>query len=197
MKKALIISILALVLPLVPAASAPYYYDVGDQVFAISAGPTTPLLYYNGNNDSLTIGPGFGEAGKISLGGLGSLSYQVFVTHQLAIGGELGYQFNFAPNWNVLTSVPIAVKLTYYPIQGKFELPISLSLGANYIAFEDHSRITMSVSAMIGFNYFITDEWGIGISAGLSLLPEFYFEAPEKNSIQLDVPTTISAIYRH
>ena len=194
MKKIIMILIAALLIPSGLVFAAPYY-DVGDQFLAITAGPTTPILY-NSEGENV-IGPGFGERGKITLGGIVSIGYEVFVTNYLAVGGEIGYQFNFARNGNVLTSVPIHVKMTYLPIQGRFELPISFSIGANYLSFEDRAQITFSATVSIGVNFFIDDHWGIGINAGLSVLPELYAGDPGKNGIDLDLPTTISAIYRH
>ena len=70
-------------------------------------------------------------------------------------------------------------------------------IGANYLSFEDRAQITFSATVSIGVNFFIDDHWGIGINAGLSILPELYAGDPGKNGIDLDLPTTISAIYRH
>ena len=190
-----VFTVLLAALLLSSALSAAPYYDIGDQFLTITAGPTTPVYYYNNEDQSSVIGPGSGD-GRISEGGIVSIGYEVFVTNYLAVGGELGYQFNFSRNGNVVTSVPIHAKLTFLPIQGQFELPISFSIGANYVAYEDLAQITFSATVSIGFNYFFDRHWGIGINAGLSVLPELYTDST-KNSVRLDVPTTISAIYRH
>ena len=63
MKKIIMILIAALLIPSGLVFAAPYY-DVGDQFLAITAGPTTPILY-NSEGENV-IGPGFGEKGKMA-----------------------------------------------------------------------------------------------------------------------------------
>ncbi len=194
MKKILIL-LVALAFSLSALASAPYY-DTGSQIFTITAGVTTPLTYTTGGKTF--IGPGDGDTQTHhTIGGIGALSYQIFITPYIAIGGELAYQFDFARSDDVFTNVPIMAKLTYVPIQGSFEIPISLGIGADYISFDSYSKITIGMTFEIGFRYFITDSWGVGVNAGLIFTPEFYFEDTSKNAILTIVPTTLSVSYRH
>ncbi len=201
MKKLTAIIMLILLLPVFLVAR-PTYYDTGSQLFSISAGPTIPFFYYNPGSDyPLTFGFGSG-AGQThhTVGGYGSISYQVFLNEYFAIGGELGYQFDFARSSDVYTSVPILVKMSYVPVQGDFEVPISLGIGLDYISISDYSSINLGITFEIGMRYFFTNEWGVGITAGFQFVPEFYGfsgSSAAKNSIYSNVPLMISVTYRH
>ena len=202
MKKLTAIILLLLALPLYLTA-LPTYYDTGSQVFTISAGPTIPFFYYNPNDPEFPLTFGFGAGdGQThhTVGGFGSISYQVFLNEYFAIGGELGYHFDFVRSNDVYTSVPILLKFTYVPLQGDFEIPISLGIGLDYIAISDYSSINLGVTFEIGMRYFFTNEWGAGITAGFHMVPEIYGvsgDSARKNSFYATVPLMVSVVYRH
>lgn len=195
MMKRILIPIALLVL-LVPALGASTYYDAGSQMFTITAGVSTPLTY--SSSGETMVGPGAGDRQTHhTIGGIGALSYQIFVTPHLAIGGELGYQFDFSRSGDVCTNVPITAKLTYIPLQGDFEIPISIGLGLDYISYDSYSKITLGATFEIGLRYFFTDSWGVGINTGLLVAPEIYFDRPTKDSVMTYLPATLSVTYRH
>ena len=191
---------LILLLPVFLVAR-PTYYDTGSQLFSISAGPTIPFFYYNPYDraDPPELTFGFNDTHH-TVGGFGSISYQVFLNEYFAIGGELGYQFDFAKSNDVFTSVPILVKMTYVPLQGDFEIPISLGIGLDYMSITDYSSINLGITFEIGMRYFFTNEWGVGITAGIHFVPEIYGftgESLEKSSYYSYSPIMISVTYRH
>lgn len=178
--------------------SAGSFYEQGSQFFKISLGVDFPVTnsYYKDNKFTTTVG--MGEKGThISLGGIGSLDYEAFVIPQLAIGGAIGYQFNYTEAGSVFTQVPMLFKITYVPIQGKFELPISLGVGFNYLSYQNASNFTFMANLSIGATYFFTSDWGIGIDTSFSVVPELYSSKPNKNGIATFIPLTLSATYRH
>ena len=175
------------------------YYDTGSQIFTITAGPTVPLTMttFAGEGNTL-VGPG--EKGThTTLGGYGSITYQVFTNPYVALGGELGYQFNFAMDDKIFTSVPMMFKTTFFPVQGRFELPIGLGIGMNYISFDGMSLMTFGVTADVGFRWYFNNEWGLGIHGGISVIPELYATDDKKdhNALATFVPITLSVAYRH
>ena len=92
------------------------------------------------------------------------------------------------------------MKVSYFPVQtGKFDLPISLGIGLNYISFRDSSKLTFSATVEFGGMYYITDEWGIGIHAGLYFIPEFYLTdgRSQYSGIETYIPIRLSVAYRH
>ena len=194
--KRILIPLMLLILAVSTLGAVPYY-DTGSQIFTITAGVTTPLTYTNQGQN--WVGPGYDSERQTnhSIGGIGALSYQEFVNPYLAIGGELGYQFDFIADDNVCTNVPITAKLTYVPVQGDFEVPISLGIGADYISYDSYSKITFGLTFEIGMRYFFTESWGVGINAGLLVVPELYFDDTTKTGVMTYIPATLSVSYRH
>ena len=193
-----------LALSVLLGASANPYYDAGSQMFTINVGPTVPFFTYNGANNKAYFWPGINPAPPADpvntntlVGGIGSISYQVFLSPYWALGGELGYQFDFSRSGDVSTNVPITAKLTYVPVQGDFDIPISLGLGMDYISYDSYSKISFGLTFEVGFRYYFTESWGDGINTGLLVVPEVYFDRAEKNSVMTYIPATISVTYRH
>lgn len=203
MKKLFLIVLLAV--SLISGAAAAPYYDAGSQMFSINVGPTIPFFTYNGKDNQTLFWPGLNEPGKLEntneyVGGIGSISYQVFLNEYWALGGELGYQFNYVAGTDIFASVPINLKVSYYPVQtGVFDLPISLAAGLNYISFKDNSKLTFSAKLEIGGMFYFNDEWGLGAIAGLNFIPEIYLTEDRKiySGIEAYIPITVSVAYRH
>ncbi len=202
MKKKLRFLAALLLLPGLLFAAEPYY-DSGSQIFNITAGVTVPFFYNDPNNEDdiyWTFGPGSSDDGHTNstVGGVGAISYQVFVNPYLAIGGELGFQFDFqAKSKTVATNVPIFAKLTTVPVQGRFEVPISLGAGLVYSSYRGSSKLTFGCSVEAGVRYFITDEWGLGINVGFLFIPELYTSNTAKISTLSYIPATLTVSYRH
>ena len=207
MKKFKIALMLLLLIPGMLSAAEPYY-DSGSQMFSIKAGVTTPFFYYNPENDNstntnknpvLSMWPGMGhDQTHRTIGGVASIAYQVFLNPYLALGGELGFQFDFANDGNVGTNVPIFMKLTYMPVQtGKIDVPISIGAGFLYAGYKDLSKITFGCEVELGVRFFITEAWGVGVNVGMYLFPEIYTSNTEWFSMMSYIPATISVTYRH
>lgn len=200
MKKALRFLLILIFLPGMLFAAEPYY-DKGSQIFSITAGVTVPMMYYNPhaeNTPDLTFFPGSEEnTTRHTVGGIGAIAYQVFLNPYFAIGGHLGFQFDFSVSGTVATYVPIYVKATYVPLQGRFEIPISLGAGLLYTSFNDFSKLTFGCELEVGARYFITDEWGLGLNASFHVIPEIYTSEKTKISTMMFMPITLSVSYRH
>ena len=201
MKKARRILMLLLLIPGMLFA-ADTYYDSGSQMFTITAGVTIPFIYYDQNNADhpVTMWPGM-DASKNTMhtvGGVASIAYQVFLNPYIALGGELGFQFDFAHDENVATNVPIFLKMTYMPYQtGKIEVPISIGAGMLYTGYKSYSKLTFGCEIEVGVRFYITDSWGIGVNVGMYVFPEIYASNPEWNSTMTYIPATLSVTYRH
>lgn len=200
MKKTLRFLAALLILPTLLFAADPYY-DSGSQIFSITAGATVPFFYnYPGSDHEWTFWPGLAEDGHTNstVGGIGAIAYQVFVNPYLAIGGELGFQFDFQAKSNIVaTNVPIFFKLTTIPVQGKFEVPLSIGAGLLYTSYDGASKLTFGCEFEAGVRYFITDSWGVGVNVGLLFIPELYTTNSSKISTISYIPATITVSYRH
>lgn len=178
------------------------YYDNGSQRFTITAGPTLPLTLTGFGEDKTYVGSGVGSEGHTGLdpvGGFGSIAYQVFVNSYIALGGEIGYGFNFVVNDALLTNVPMQFKMTFLPVQGTFEIPLSLGLGISYMSYSyGGAYLPFFLSFETGFDWYFTEHWGVGLKSGIWVIPELYFQKnrADQNSLMTMIPITLSFTYR-
>jgi len=172
-------------------------YDKGSQLFSFHVGVTVPTFTYFFDDGSMLLGPGEGNTG-MDLGGYGSISYQVFNTQTTALGGELGYGFNFSVADELFTAVPFFAKYTYVPLQGEWELPISFGLGGAYIKYNDAALMTLYSNVQIGVTWFPGDNWGFGLNTGFWVIPEFNYieDLQQDNAIAGFIPITLAITYR-
>lgn len=171
------------------------YYDNGSQRFTISAGISEPLSITRfADNETRT----FSDT-KLSLGGYGSICYQINVHPQIALGCEIGYMFNFVVDGKLVTNVPMIFKATWLPVQGTVDIPISLGAGFSYLSLSDGgSYLPFYFSAEIGLQYYFTENWGLGINSGIWVIPEIYYSsaASSKNALATFIPATLAVTYR-
>jgi hypothetical protein len=196
MKKIITILLVCIVVTGSLFAATPFY-DKGNQLFSFNVGVTFPTFTHFFNTKETVAGLGEGKTGAV-LGGYGGISYQVFNTPYTAIGGEIGYDFNFSVSKELFTAVPFYAKYTYLPLQGKFDIPISAGLGGAYIKYNDASMMTLYMNIETGFIWYPGDHWGIGLHTGLWLIPEFnYFDhLTIDNALAGIIPLTLSISYR-
>ena len=203
MKKHVLILLLLLCVSLVPAFSASYYYEQGDTAFSFNVGVDFPAFFaFTNNSEKKTELWTSGTHAK--LGGYGSLGYQVFLTREIALGGEIGYAFNnsFASN-KLLTTVPITVKASWYPVQtGKFDLIVHANAGITFLNYDGCRFVAPHAKISINPAYYFTDSLGVGIDAGLWMNYEFYNKSAtgyksNENAFAGFIPLTVSLIYRH
>lgn len=176
------------------------YYETGSQIFMISAGLDFPLSnsYIDTTTGKLETLVGIGEKGThINLGGFGSIDYEVFTNSKLSIGGEIGYQFNYCTDEVLFTQVPMCFKLSYVPVQGNFEIPLSLGAGFSYMTYNEKSILSPMLMATIGFRFFPTENWGFGLKSGIKATFELYAANMDRFGIGTFVPVHLYASYRH
>jgi hypothetical protein len=195
MKKFLLLgTVLLLVIP--SLFSAPYY-DKGSQMFSFTVGTTVPSFTYFFNDQEFITGVGEDNTG-MKVGGYGAISFQVFNTQRTAIGGEIGYDFNFAADEELFTAVPFFAKYSYLPVQGQYDIPISFGLGGAYIKYNDAALMTLYANMQIGVTWYPGKNWGFGLNTGLWLIPEFNYinELKQDNAVAGLIPVTLSITYR-
>lgn len=204
MKKFLIVLLISMLLPLSVFAAKADQYKTGSMMFTFKGGTTMPAFihFFDGSSsphqDYYLFGDGE-QRTKINWGGYFSLTFEGFTTSKLSLGGELGYDFNYNINETLLSIVPIFFKTTWYPIQGFFDMPISLGLGMAYIRYgENQSIITLYSNIDVGFVFYFWEQWGIGIHTGLWLIPELNYNKSDwvNNGLLGMMPITLSVTYR-
>ena len=195
MKKIFLLCLIAFLLPL--TLYSVDFYDAGSQQFSFRLGTNVPLFTNLYNLDDFRFGPGEGNTG-MSMGGYGSISYQMFNSSKTAIGGEIGYNFNIAQDDEFFSAVPFFAKYSYFPLQGTFDLPLSVGLGAAYIKYKTGSLMTLYTNLEVGAIWFPGENWGFGITTGLWLIPELNYkeELKQYNALFGIIPITLSITYR-
>jgi len=195
MKKFFLLCLIALFLPLTLYSAD--YYDAGSQQFSFRLGTNVPLFTNFYNMDEVRVGPGEDNTG-MDMGGYGSISYQMFNSPKTSIGGEIGYSFNFSAENEYFSVVPFFAKYSYFPLQGTFDLPLSVGLGAAYIKYKTGSLMTLYADFEVGAIWFPGENWGFGLSTGLWLIPELNYQADltQYNAILGIIPITLSVTYR-
>ena len=202
MRKHLLIVLLILVFAALPAFSAEYYYEKGDTAFTFGVGVDFPVFQGFVNNDTKGFETGI-KGTHTYIGGYGTLSYESFVTRNLAVGGEIGYAFNNSFAMKILTTIPITAKLSYYPVQtGKFDLILHANAGITVLRYDNNRFLAPHIKLSVNPVYYITDSWGIGIDAGLWANYEFYGSSASgskstESAFGVFAPLTLSLIYRH
>ncbi len=195
MKKFSLLCLLALLLPF--ALYSADFYDVGSQQFSFRVGTNVPTFIHFFKDNTTVAGPGEGNTG-MKMGGYGSISFQMFNSSKTSIGGEIGYNFNFSAENEFFSAVPFFAKYSYYPLQGSFDLPLSVGLGGAYIKYKTGSLMTLYTNLEISAIWYPGENWGFGISTGLWLIPELNYEQALKadNALAGFIPITLSVTYR-
>jgi hypothetical protein len=168
-------------------------YQLGSQMFTFRAGPVVPLFFYFPYDDQPIV-----TDTHLKTGGYGSIRYQGFLNESLAIGGELGYYFAYPRSNDLFTSVPIQFMLSWIPLSGTFELPLSLGAGFAYNSFDQSSYFSLFASIEAGFSWYFNEQWGLTASIGYWLIPELY--AKDKvgdTSLGNFLPVVLSINYRN
>ena len=167
-------------------------FSLGDQMFFINGGVFIPLFFFDRSLDVKDT--------NLTLGGTGSLCWQVFLTNHLSVGAELGGMFALSPNTRVLYMIPLMLKATYWIRFYPFEIPLSLGLGGNLSILEEAAHIDFIAKPGIGFYWNFNEEWAFGANATYWFVPQMYSgsgKVPSDNSMFgnfMDV--TLSVLFR-
>ena len=197
--KRILLSLALISLILIPAFSATYY-DNGSQRFTITAGAELPLSLTQLSTGESSVGLNISGT-KLSLGGYGAITYQMFMNDYVALGGELGYAFNFVVDDSIFTMVPMQAKASFFPVQGTIDIPLSIGVGAAYLSksgTQGGSHMALFASFEVGLDYYFTDNWGLGFKSGAWLVPELFAKQTEssKNYLATFIPLTLAVTYR-
>ena len=139
-------------------------YVRGDQTFAITAGVGLPLFFVTKDGDTLE--------NKVSMGGVGGLSYNYFLSPYFALGGEITGFFGGTLGENMLYMIPFGLRATWQFIAGSFEFPVSLMIGGasqNYIGKDYFGFIAKPA---LGAYWRFNTDWSFGINASWWWVPQ-------------------------
>ncbi|GAB1481592.1 hypothetical protein MASR2M78_04070 [Treponema sp.] len=143
---------------------SPSLYSRGDQTFVIALGTTIPLTFY-GDSGSIDS--------QLSVGGLGSLNYNYYLSPNFALGGEVNGMFSGTVGGNVLFMVPFGVKATWHFIKSPFEFPLSLTLGGASQSYLDGNYFGLFIKPAAAAYWRFNPDWSFGINTAWWWLPQW------------------------
>jgi hypothetical protein len=173
------------------AVSTPSQYSLGDQTLSINAGLFIPLFLMPTGTPLLA-----GDPSQLTLGGVGSLSWAVYVAPQLRIGAEIGGSFTFSPNLNALLMLPVLAKASYVFPFYPFEIPITLALGMNVITYVDQHYFDFLVRPGASFYWILNSSWSFGLNVNYWFDMQFSPHPSESRTGNF-LETSLSALYHY
>lgn len=195
MKKILAVLLIVLIFASFPLFSEDIkFYSKGSQYLSFKGGVIFPgvIDVFNGSETKWFFDT------NLTVGGDVGVSYQVFLNPDIAFGGEVGYIFSYSKANTLFTSIPVTAKLTWFPVQGKFEIPLSVMLGASYNTYSSHSLIAPVFGVEVGVGYYWSNEWGALLKVGaLGYLELYTGDKSTSSAFAGFLPLTVAITYRH
>lgn len=153
--------------PAQPRTKHVVQYGLGDQMFVINAGLFVPLFFQTEQGTVSTT--------NLTLGGTGSLEFDVFLNNNLATGVNLGGSFAFSPNGSTLFLVPVTAKISwifhYYP----FDFPVFFGAGVNFMELDNTLYVGPIAKPGVAGYWNFNSKWSFGLRAVYWWVPEIYF----------------------
>jgi hypothetical protein len=203
MKRKLLLLLAALVLFSGSLFADEKFYQQGDTIFSFNVGPTIPAFIHRWSDGTFKVGPYTGSEDEedtgLSVGGIGSINFDYFNTDETSVGFEIGYNFNYDRSNTIYTNVPIAVLYKYYPIQnGKWDVPLTLGAGLSFNGYDGDVLLSLYGEAKAGLTYYFNQNWGLGVNAGLTFIPQINYSSDKwaDNGLISYAPITLSLSYR-
>jgi hypothetical protein len=155
-------------------------------IVTMAAGALFPTVFYDNNGEVYDH--------QIKTGGMGSLGFNYFLSPGFYIGGEINAGFSGTVN-NLLITFPFGFRGGYQFIFGRFEFPLSLTIGMvsqRYLSKEYFGFFMKpEVSAYWRFN----PDWSFGFNVGWWWVPQWPKAGAEYNRDGNFLPLTLSARY--
>jgi len=149
-------------------------YTRGDQTLSIGLGVAFPIAFIDSEGESIDH--------KITppVGGTGILNYNYYLSSYLFTGGELGLIFIRTIGGNTVFMTYFGAKLGTQFILGRFEFPISMTLGGTIQTYLDFGYFGFFMKGGLSAYFRITHEWSFGITSNFCWFPQWTNE-PAKN----------------
>ncbi|MDR0628177.1 MAG: hypothetical protein LBG24_00740 [Treponema sp.] len=146
----------------------PSLYARGDQTLNISLGVLFPMFF-------------IGNAGvldnKVSLAGTFSLAYNYFLSPHLFVGGEFELMAAGTLGKNMLYMVPFGFRTGYQAVVGRFEFPVTLTVGAAPQRYLEEGYFGLFMKAMVSGFFRFNTNWSFGLNTAWWWVPEWTRES--------------------
>ena len=138
-------------------------YSRGDKTFSIILGVLFPA-FFTGVEDN--------QHG-IKLGGVGSLVFNYFVSPRIFLGAELSGSFSATRGGNMLYLVPFGLRAGYQFWFKRFEIPISVLLGAAPQKYLEKGYFGPVIKPGAAFFWRYNPDWSFGLNTNWWILPQW------------------------
>jgi len=167
-------------------------YTKGDQTFSFSLGVGFPIVFIK-EGKSVYHGIRIPKT-DIPMGGTGDLNYNYYLGPNLFTGGELGLLFLPTTGGNTVFLTFFGGKLGTQLIFGRFEFPLSVTLGATIQTYLDFGYFGFFMKGGLCAFFRATSEWSFGLTSNVSWYPQ-WTKDPAKSIDALFVDLSIIARY--
>ena len=138
-------------------------YSRGDKTFTIILGVLIPTYFSGVENNQHGI----------KLGGVGSLAFNYFVSPRVFLGAEISGSFSATRGGNMLYLVPFGIRGGYQFWFGRFEVPISIFLGAAPQKYLEKGYFGPIAKPGASLFWRYNPEWSFGLNGNWWILPQW------------------------
>ena len=163
----------------------PDFYRAGDKTFIISAGIIFPAIFAGSGME--------GNSSNIKLGGMGSLAFNYFLSPHWFIGAEVEGMFAATGGKNMLFIVPFGPHIGYQLVFGRFEVPLSLMIGAAPQKYLEKGYFGLIIKPGASVFFRFNPDWSFGLNVQWWMLPQW--PKNRKNVIGNFLEFSLSAKY--
>jgi hypothetical protein len=163
-------------------------YSLGDQTLAVNAGIFMPLFFMSWQPAAYST--------HLSVGGIGSLQWQAYLTPNIRLGIEVGGLFALSPNSNLLLMLPITAKISYSFTIYPFEIPIYLGAGMNIVKYQDSSIIDPLLKPGASLFWIFNSSWSFGVNTVYWWDMQFAAD-PSQSRVGNFLEVSFSALYHY
>ena len=165
-------------------------YGLGDQTFSINAGLYIPLFLLDISQNSTGV-----AATQMTVGGVGSLSYEAYLNNNIKLGLEVGGMFANDLNEVPFFMIPITGKIAYEFHFGQFNMPIYMGMGINIITYKELTNVQFLLKPGISLYWNFNSNWSFGGNLVYWLAPEIVFADHSQDRLGNYLDFTLSAQY--
>ena len=138
-------------------------YARGDRTFNISMGILIPAYFSGIDNNSHGL----------SIGGVGTLSYNYFLSSNIFLGAEISGSFSGTRGGNMLYLIPFGARAGYQFYFRQIEIPISITIGASTQRYVNNDYFGLILKPGISAYYRYNMDWSFGLNTNWWVLPQW------------------------
>ena len=138
-------------------------YARGDRTFNISLGVLFPTFFSGIENNRHGLSPG----------GMGTLTFNYFLSPTFFVGAELSGSFSATRGGNMLYLIPFGVRAGHQFYYRNFEFPVSVMIGAAPQRYVENGYFGLIVKPGASAFWRYNMDWSFGLNTNWWVLPQW------------------------